>query len=260
MTEQLVMFKLGGKVESKIVKDYTLSLLFKSLKINELEENTKNLLHELLTDDYTANLTLKDNRALKLYFNILMKYPKIKDKAELIDIIATKKYYEIIGGENSSIVLKVLNKYLDKIDEKDYEEPTMMENKTINSREDIPSLLLEVMPIYQIEALIGNTEIYPTLVNLERDIKETPKLYEQDGKGEDSIVHFHYFSSNSDWFITELDLEKKLMFGYVVLNGDLINSEFGYISLDEITSMDVELDFNFDKMTVKQAITKYHGE
>lgn len=265
MTEQLLLFKLGGRVESKIVKDYTLASLVKSFNMNELTGNTKNLLNELLAEEYTANLTLKDSRVLKLYFNLLMKYPNIKEKAELIDIIATKRYYESMGGENSSVVVSVLDRYLDKVDKKDaedYEESVMLENqlKTINSREDIPSLLLKVMPKNQISALIGNTEIYPTLVRLEKEIKETPNLYSQDGKGKEAIVHFHYFVGGSDWFITELNLDERLMFGYVVLDGDMINSEFGYISLDEITSVDVELDFHFDKMTVKEAITKYHGE
>lgn len=265
MIEQLELFKLGGKVENRIVKDFTLESLIKGLDTNELTVNTNNILSELLSEEYTANLTLKDDRVLKLYFNLLMKYPNIKGSADIIDMIAVKRYYERFGGENSKLVINVLDRYFDKIDTKDaedFEEIAKIENesKVINSIKDIPPILLKIIPQSQAQALVGNTEIYSTLIRLAEEVMETPALYSQDGLGNDAIVHIHYFSGGSDWFITEMNLDEALFFGYVVLNGDLVNSEFGYTSIDEITSTDIELDFHFTKMTVKEAITKYHGE
>lgn len=260
MIEQLKLFKLGGKIENRIVKELTLEKIINGLN-RDLLPSINDFLNQLLVDDYTSSLSLKDDRVLKLYFNLLLKYPTIKDNAELIDMIVTKRYYERFGGENSNLIISLIDRYLDKIDinEEDYESTEATEMKVIKSINDIPSILLEVMPKNQIKALIGNTEIYPTLVQLAKDVNETPDIYTQDGKGKDSIVHLHYFTGNSDWFITEKNLDEKLFFGYVVLNGDLQFSEFGYISIDEITSLNVELDFHFEKMTIKEAITKYHG-
>jgi len=265
ITEQLTLFKLGGKVESKIIKDYTLEQLIKTLNLNEISGNTKNLINELLADDYTASMTLKDPRVLKLYFNLIYKYPNIKGKAEMIDMIATKRYYEIEGGENSRLIIQLIDRYFDKVDKKDaedYQEAIQAQNesKIIESLNDIPAMLLKVMPESQALSLIGNEEIYSTLLRLEQEVNETPSLYGQDGKGDEAIVYLHYFSGSSDWFITELNKKDNMAFGYVVLNGDIMNSEFGYISIDEIKSLDIELDFYFNKMTVKEATTKYHGE
>jgi len=262
--EELTLFKLGGKVESKIIKDYTLEQLIKRLNLNEVSGSTKSLITELLADSYTASMTLKDPRVSKLYFGLIYKYPKIKDKAELVDMIATKKYYETQVVENSKLIVEIIERYFDKVDKKDaeqYQEAIQAQNesKVIESLSDIPPMVLNIMPQNQALSLIGNEEIYPTLKELERIVDEIPFLYQQDGKYMDSIVYLHYFSGNSDWFITELDKKDNIAFGYVVLN-DIQNSEFGYISIDEIKSLDIELDFYFDKMTVKEAITKYHGE
>ena len=62
-----------------------------------------------------------------------------------------------------------------------------------------------------------------------------PKLYEQDGKGKNQVAYLHYFNPSSDWYITELDKENLMGFGYAILNGDTQMSEFSYISLIELT-------------------------
>ena len=62
-----------------------------------------------------------------------------------------------------------------------------------------------------------------------------PKLYEQAGKGKNQVAYLHYFNPSSDWYITELDKENLMGFGYAILNGDTQMSEFSYISLIELT-------------------------
>mgnify|MGYP001824991215 CR=1 FL=1 len=68
------------------------------------------------------------------------------------------------------------------------------------------------------------------------------KTYEQDGKGDDAIVHLHYFNAGSDFYITEKDRydEQHQAFGLVSLNGG--SPELGYVSIEELKSMGVELD------------------
>ena len=48
------------------------------------------------------------------------------------------------------------------------------------------------------------------------------------------IVHLHFFLGGNDWYAIEYIPEKRLFFGYVIINGDIENSEFGYFSFDEL--------------------------
>jgi len=90
---------------------------------------------------------------------------------------------------------------------------------------------------------------------------KTPKLNSQNEKGKNAVVYLHYFNPSSDWYITELDKKDKMAFGYVVLNGDVQMSEFGYISLDELNDMSgvrnkmlmPELDYYWSPKTLNQA-------
>ena len=91
-----------------------------------------------------------------------------------------------------------------------------------------------------------------------------PKLYEQDGKGKNQVAYLHYFAGASDWYITELDKENLMGFGYVILNGDTEMSEFGYISLIELTEkfdgvsqmLQPNLDQYFTPKTLNQIFHK----
>ena len=91
-----------------------------------------------------------------------------------------------------------------------------------------------------------------------------PKLYEQDGKGKNQVVYLHYFNPSSDWYITELDKENLMGFGYAILNGDTQMSEFSYISLIELTEkfdgvspmMQPNLDQYFTPKTLNQIFHK----
>lgn len=52
--------------------------------------------------------------------------------------------------------------------------------------------------------------------------------------GGDKVVHLHYFTGASDWYVVEYDPESGLAFGWVCLNGDTHNAEWGYMSLSEM--------------------------
>lgn len=72
-----------------------------------------------------------------------------------------------------------------------------------------------------------------------------PWLYEtEDIPLEYKRIHLHFFIFGSDWFIAEYD-GQDLFWGYVILNNDLINAEWGYISfqaLKEININGIEVD------------------
>ena len=77
-----------------------------------------------------------------------------------------------------------------------------------------------------------------------------PKTYEQDGLGDEAVVHLHYFSGSADWYITERDMEaeQQQAFGWADLG---YGGELGYISLIELCqSPRVEIDLHWTPKTL----------
>lgn len=85
-------------------------------------------------------------------------------------------------------------------------------------------------------------------IDLAEQIKTMPETYDQEGLGDEAVVHLHYFlGADSHWYITERDAEDGIYqsYGYAVLNGDDEMAESGYISIEEITRYGAELDLHF---------------
>lgn len=78
-----------------------------------------------------------------------------------------------------------------------------------------------------------------------------PKTYEQDGKGDQAVVHLHYFTGGCDWWITERDMEEvqHQAFGYADL-GDPMCAELGYISIVELIQVGAEIDLHWTPKTL----------
>lgn len=75
-----------------------------------------------------------------------------------------------------------------------------------------------------------------------------PKTYESDGKGDQAMVHLHYFHRGADWYITEKDSDpdgtgQVQAFGLADLGMGL--PELGYISIQEIIRLGAEMDYHF---------------
>ena len=98
------------------------------------------------------------------------------------------------------------------------------------------------------------------LVEMADLIKNMPKTYEQDGKGDDAIVTLHYFSVGSDWhwFIIEKDMGdgQHQAFGLGNHNGAgqfaFSDWDYGYISIVELLENDVVLDMYFTPCTLRE--------
>lgn len=84
------------------------------------------------------------------------------------------------------------------------------------------------------------------------DIATTPRLYSQDGKGMEAIVHHHIFGPVGDWWITEIDEEGETAFGYVKLTS-YPDGELGYISLQELQGV---ADQFFEKKDIRFMLEK----
>lgn len=98
---------------------------------------------------------------------------------------------------------------------------------------------------------------FDKLVELAALVERMPKVYGQDGLGDQAIVYLHYFVGGCDWFITERDTtrEQHQAFGFACL-GDPDCAELGYISIAEITQGGAELDMYFKPRTLEEAKLK----
>jgi hypothetical protein len=78
-----------------------------------------------------------------------------------------------------------------------------------------------------------------------------PKVYEQDGKGDNALAHLHYFTGGCDWYITERDTshEQHQAFGLADLG---YGPELGYISITELIEAGAEIDLHFQPKTLAQ--------
>ncbi len=87
------------------------------------------------------------------------------------------------------------------------------------------------------------------LVTLAKRIEAMPKVYEQDSKGDQAIVHLHYFRGAMDWHITKRDTtaEQIQAFGLANLG---YGAELGYISVQELIENNVELDLHWTPTTL----------
>lgn len=90
---------------------------------------------------------------------------------------------------------------------------------------------------------------------MKEQISNTYPLYSQDGKGKEAICIAKFFIANWTWYILEGNFEKDdfMMYG-VVING--ISNEYGYVSLNEMESVNVhgfeiERDRYFEKKPLK---------
>lgn len=71
-------------------------------------------------------------------------------------------------------------------------------------------------------------------------LAKIPRLYESENVTlEDKLIHLHFFIFGSDWFVAEYDGEDSF-WGYVILNNDTLNAEWGYISFTDLKEINVK--------------------
>jgi hypothetical protein len=118
----------------------------------------------------------------------------------------------------------------------------------------IPSEVAVLIPKMQLEFTRENMrEFSDSIITLQARLKKCPKLYGTEKMKEHPAI-FHYFLGETDIYICEYD-RKEVMFGYSILNGDLDCSEWGYISLPEITDITfLNIDYYFEEQTIEAAL------
>lgn len=138
------------------------------------------------------------------------------------------------------------------------EKPVIINDKTISQLDyKMHTRLAKLMPPPQRKAVReilkveeGESYVESVLLPLEEQVKTIPRLYKTEKVSLDKkIIHAHFFLGGSDWYIAEWDGKDRL-FGYVILNGDTQMAEWGYISLQELHSIqDMQLDFFWQAKT-----------
>jgi len=56
----------------------------------------------------------------------------------------------------------------------------------------------------------------------------------------EKIIWMHFFIGGCDWYVAEYDPESQIFFGFVILNGDYDNAEWGDFSLQELCDLKVK--------------------
>ena len=101
---------------------------------------------------------------------------------------------------------------------------------------------------------------FQVLLNkLRSRIVSMPKTYQTDGQGDKAIAQLHYCIGRSHWYVTERDMilpEQIQAYGYVCLNGDIINAEKGYIDVDELIRHGAEFDVYFKPAPLSEVKAK----
>ena len=109
----------------------------------------------------------------------------------------------------------------------------------------------------QYEVVKSHLDSYNEVIDdLYSIITTMPKTYETDEiRKNDKIAYLHYFTSSSDWYIVEKDMETEQLqaFGLAILNGNIEDAELGYINIEELKRY-AELDFYFDPKKISEII------
>ena len=72
-----------------------------------------------------------------------------------------------------------------------------------------------------------------------------PKMLEQDEKGDNAIAYLHYFTANSDFYITEKEVSKGIARAFGLASLSSYDYELGYFSIAELVQSGAEIDLHF---------------
>lgn len=71
----------------------------------------------------------------------------------------------------------------------------------------------------------------------ENVLSKIPKLYKtEDIELKEKLIYLHFFIGGCDWYVAEYDGED-IFFGFAILNCELENAEWGYVSFSELKSI-----------------------
>jgi hypothetical protein len=131
----------------------------------------------------------------------------------------------------------------------------------MNTITTIPPEVAAIIPYQQLQVTEENLSAFaPAIGRLQQQLAKCPNLRKTECMKEHPAL-FHYFTGGTDMYICEYDKEDGLMFGFTILNGDLPNSEWGYIDINEIRTIPVfNLDYHFEEQSIEAALFRRNPE
>lgn len=73
----------------------------------------------------------------------------------------------------------------------------------------------------------------------QKRMSSIPGLYKTENTPlKDKLIYLHFFISRCDWYVAEYD-NYDTCWGFVILNNDYINCEWGYFSLSELQQINI---------------------
>ncbi|NDV80785.1 hypothetical protein [Bacteroides sp. 51] len=113
----------------------------------------------------------------------------------------------------------------------------------------LPDNLKRFMPLHQQKIVVSSDEFKEVIERLEEEIKHIPT------HNEGKMIFAHFFYAGCDWYIQDWNRETDNLFGYAILNEDVQMSEYGYMSLIELTQDGrIELDFYWEKQPLDKVL------
>lgn len=130
---------------------------------------------------------------------------------------------------------------------------------TPNTRKHLTKLK-NFINLNQLSVMISVKELVLKMETIFNTVENMPKVYEQEElEADERKFYLHYFNGNSDFYIAEKDVSEKQIqaYGFVCLNGDKQNAEFGYINIEELITYGVEIDLHFQPCLQKEILQKF---
>jgi len=189
--------------------------------------------------------------------NNLLTYPFDKKDADNCEFpIEDSKYKDFnLEGDVSKYEVKDTDAIIKTTKDVKYkkEEPKI----TLLSKEAI-----KFVPDSQYRIIKNNIEFEDARIRINEQVINLPMPYGTDGiSTPEKTVYIHYFRSGSDWYVLENDSENEKLqcFGYVILNGDEQNAEFGYINVEDLKKY-AELDLYWTPVKMKTLLSDEENE
>lgn len=91
----------------------------------------------------------------------------------------------------------------------------------------------------------------------QEQLSSIPRLYETESTPlPDKLIYLHFFIGGCNWYIAEYN-GNDIFFGYAILNGDIQNAEWGYISFSELENIkigfsEIDCDLHWDIVPARE--------
>lgn len=254
-----------NKSEPEIIPLEPLKILSVEQVENPIEEITVNELAELIRQRAELDRRIAEIKEV------------INSDGKKVDVSSEQAREFVLNMNGAQNVSESTFDNENQINKNQIEEKSSENNKPIELSIDDLETAKKFIPEMEYSTLLNNatqgeeTEFFKKKIKHVADMGHI--LYEnRDGKSYNSETKLHdkgfihYFIGSSDWYVCEVN-EDNVGFGYAIINGDTQNAEYGYIDLNEVTTLTLngftqtELDiYNDDSISMEHAIVEKYPE